>query len=67
VIAAERRARFESLAGEPDMARRRLVALALVANRLAEVGRRPRDPEQSGSWRAWIARGSSAASDPVSW
>lgn len=39
--AQRRRERFESLADEPDLARRRLVALALVADRLAEDGIEP--------------------------
>lgn len=39
--AKRRRDRMESLADEPDLARRRLVALALVANRLAEDGIEP--------------------------
>lgn len=39
--AERRRARLEALADEPDPARRRLVALALVADRLAEDGIEP--------------------------
>lgn len=39
--ALSRRERFERLAEEPDLARRRLVALALVADRLAEDGIEP--------------------------
>lgn len=39
--AAARRARLEALDGEADPARRRLRALALVADRLAEIGIEP--------------------------
>jgi hypothetical protein len=39
--AAERRGRLEALAGEPDPARKRLLALALVADRLRESGLEP--------------------------
>ena len=39
--AAARRARFEALAGEENPARRRLLALGLVADRLAEAGIEP--------------------------
>lgn len=39
--ALSRRERFERLAEEPDLARRRLVALALVADRLSEDGIEP--------------------------
>jgi predicted nucleotidyltransferase len=38
---SQRRARLERLAEEPDPARRRLVALALLTDRLAEVGIEP--------------------------
>jgi predicted nucleotidyltransferase len=41
VNAAERRTRLEALAAEPDPARRRLVALALLADRLREAGLEP--------------------------
>lgn len=39
--ATARRARFDALGGEPNPARRRLLALALVADRLAEDGIEP--------------------------
>lgn len=38
---AERRARLEALADEPDAARKRLVALGLLGDRLREVGLEP--------------------------
>jgi hypothetical protein len=38
---AERRARLEALASEPDPARRRLIALGVVSDRLREAGLHP--------------------------